>query len=185
MVRIEATSKDDRTATKLAQLAAAALSKYVRSLNGGDPFQSSVYKQFQQVSGDLAAAQVNQQSLQTQLNAAIAATSAGSLTAPSAEQIENLRQQLTVATAQALQLKFKSDQLSIQFQNVNRVSGNTTELHLVAPAASQGSDRASNLELALVVALAAGILLGLALVTLRSNGPYLRSLRRRAADARA
>ena len=99
-------------------------------------------------------------------------------------QIAAVQSQLVTATSNTLQAQLKATQLSTAFQNATRGVGDTTPANVIAPAASQGSDRKQNLQLGVLIGVVAGVLLGLAVVVLRANAPYLRALRRSAwADA--
>lgn len=178
IIRIEAESADERLATRMAQATADSLSAYVQELTTADPYDSDLYREYEAATTELAAAIVAQRSLQSDLDA---------LRTPQAREdglddpvvIEELNAALTAATARAMQLEFRADQLASQFQAATRGTGDTAEARVIAPAAPQGSDRAATLQVAAVVGIAAGVLLALGIVVLVSNLAYLRAVRRR------
>jgi capsular polysaccharide biosynthesis protein len=184
IVRVEVKDTNERRAVRLADAAANALSKYVSTLNNVDPYSTPEYKQYADAANALAQAQVALKTWQDvfdQLNNPLSpqAVLAGPGLGPA---LENARAQLVAATSQALQAKFRSDQLATAFQNATRGVGDTTPARVIAPAASTGSNRTSNLELGLLVGVVGGVLLAVAVVTLRANVRYLRAFRRSAIE---
>jgi len=181
IVRIEASSADERRATRLAAAAASALRDYVTKLDRADPYATQLYRDYQLAVAQLATAQVRESSITQQVNALIGRTGGGpAVDTPEAAVLVDLQTALVAAKTATFEAQLKADSLKTSFVQATQSRGETADITVIAPAASQGSNRRSTLQLAAILGIVAGIVCALGVVLLRANLGYLRELRRSA-----
>ena len=154
IVRVDATSKSATQAVQLANAASSALVSFLTHINRNDPDVANLLK-------DLQSAELNYQHA-----AALAPPANHGPTSPAREKAAAAADVARVQVSGAVQ----AYQTTLMTQAVSSL------LQPISDASSATSDRASKLELSLLIALVAGIIIGLAAVTARANLALRRAL---------
>jgi hypothetical protein len=159
VVAAEASSEDD--AIELSIQSSDALQRYIRTLNAENPNSLRLFRDFRRQSASIARLRGNYLALQRQFGEA-----------PSAAERKQLnRVETRLATAQlervVAQENYEDSQASLSAINV---------VQTLALPETADSNRFERLQLALFIAVAAGILIGLALATYRANRDIRRVL---------
>jgi capsular polysaccharide biosynthesis protein len=144
IVRVDATTHSAASAVALANAAANSLVTYLTNINRTNPEVSQLYKQVQRAS------------LAFQRIQASAAPHGRSKPTPS---------QLAAVQSAKVRLNGATQTYQLELQN----QASTSLLQPLQYASSATSDRTSKLEISLFAALVAGVIIGLALATLRAN----------------
>ena len=177
MIRIEAKASSPDQARQLTQAASTALTAYVHGLNDAGDRGVAEAQAYQTAADEYADAQLQAETLQTQLDKTRSAVTAG-LALPSA--VDETAALVRAAKSSELQKKLRLDAAAEAYRSAVKSDGRRGELNVIADATDSGSNRTSTLEVGALTGLVAGILLGIGVVTARANLPRLRALRRRA-----
>jgi hypothetical protein len=81
----------------------------------------------------------------------------------------SLREQQAVAQAQTDAAKLRADSIAESYNNVQQSSGGSGQVQVVAPAAYQGDNRKSMVQLAIAASVFLGLVVGVALATIVVN----------------
>lgn len=154
IIRVDGTANDPEAAVRFADAAANALQKYAGGSAGGGA--SDILKRYTDASRAYAAAAANLD----RVNRAVQA---------SADPSPALRDQQAQAQAQADAAKLRADSLAASYTNAQQNSGGSGQVRIVAPAAYQGDNRRSMVQLAIAASLFLGLVAGVALATIVVN----------------
>jgi hypothetical protein len=153
IIRIQGTSSSEERAIQLADAAADALLEYADTTASSAAGAEQLLQDYQ-----AAAQRYNEAEAERARLAAAAGDSPG----------PELRQQIAAAEARAAAEQLRAESLAQQYADRER-GGNQGLLDVVAPAASNGSDRRSKVQLAVAAAVGMGLVVGVALATLVVN----------------
>jgi capsular polysaccharide biosynthesis protein len=152
--KVQAKASSEPFAIRLANTAAGTLISYVTKLNSTNPDVPRLYARFQDAALDYAHKLRAQQQLQARTGRS-GGTAAGAA-------IDR-----AVAATDAALLRREALRQAYQATQIGQSS--TSLVQVLAPASFASSDRTSIFELALVLGVVAGLIIGLALATLRAN----------------
>lgn len=152
IIRIEGKSSSEERAIQLADAAADALLEYADDTASSAAGAEQLLRDFQAASQRYNEAEAERARL---------VEAAGESPGP------EVRQQIAAAEARAAAEQLRAESLAEQYADRERGSGGN--LDVVAPAASNGSDRRSKVQLAVAAAVGMGLVVGVALATLVVN----------------
>ncbi len=157
---VTASSPTSSRAVRLANAASVALSKYVASLNSTSPASGRLLAQLRTASTKFETAKAKASGI------------ARALTHSKSARLNNA---LVAAQAQVDATSANLDAVRTAYADSLQAETSTSRAQLLSPAVQATSDRVKKLEISLFVGLAAGLLLGIVLATLRARRVASRS----------
>jgi hypothetical protein len=148
VIRVKATGKQKRPTTRLANATALALASYTTTLNRSNADSSLILKQYRKASLDLSRASDRRDGL---------------------KQAAAPKDELGAAEADVRSARLRTNSLATAYEGSQRGKGAAQLVQPLAEASGASSDRLSIMEILAFVGLLAGLLIGIAVATVRAN----------------
>src|SRR4051812_30889842 len=149
---VSATDKSARSAMTLANAVADSLTSYIQVINRQDPSSSLLYQRYRVASKSAMRARVIQGKIRSRYNADHSDANAAAL---------------EDATANVETQQLRANTLAQQYQSTRQIEAVSAPPRVVTRPRAASSDRKSRLELAVFLGLVGGLIIGLALATVR------------------